>query len=87
MLKNLTKRTINVVLLSCSITTLLFLSIFEYKKYQNDLKREINLNQKIEEERALTCPSLLSVADDARDTLIIMKNKTICIQYVLENLR
>jgi len=36
---------------------------------------------------ATICPSLLSVGRSARDTLIIMRNETLCTAYVLDNLK
>lgn len=33
------------------------------------------------------CPSFLSIARSARDTLIVMRNEPLCNRYVLDNLR
>jgi len=38
-------------------------------------------------EQDATCPSLLSIARSARDTLIVMKNKEMCTKYMLDHLK
>jgi hypothetical protein len=37
--------------------------------------------------KEVVCPSFLSIARSARDTLIIMRNDTLCNRYVLDNLK
>jgi hypothetical protein len=45
-------------------------------------------SDKIEKEvrKANVCPSILSIARSARDTLIVMKAEPLCNEFVLENL-
>ena len=38
-------------------------------------------------EQQTTCPSLLSIARSSRDTLIIMRDKEMCTEFVLVNLK
>jgi len=35
----------------------------------------------------VVCPSFLSIARSARDTLIVMRNEPLCNRYVLDNLQ
>jgi hypothetical protein len=35
----------------------------------------------------VVCPSFLSIARSARDTLIVMRNDPLCNRYVLDNLK
>lgn len=35
----------------------------------------------------VVCPSFLSIARSARDTLIVMRNEPLCNSYVLDNLK
>lgn len=35
----------------------------------------------------IVCPSFLSIARSARDTLIVMRNEPLCNRYVLDNLQ
>lgn len=35
----------------------------------------------------VVCPSFLSIARSARDTLIVMRNEPLCNSYVLDNLQ
>lgn len=49
----------------------------EVKKAKVDYKHE----------QETTCPSLLSIARSSRDTLIVMKNKSMCTEYMLDNLK
>jgi hypothetical protein len=35
----------------------------------------------------VVCPSFLSIARSARDTLIVMRNEPLCNRYVLDNLK
>ena len=37
--------------------------------------------------REVICPSYLSIARSARDTLIVMRNDQLCNRYVLDNLK
>lgn len=37
--------------------------------------------------KSVVCPSFLSIARSARDTLIVMRNEPLCNKYVLDNLR
>ena len=39
-----------------------------------------------EERKQVVCPSFLSIARSARDTLIVMLNEPLCNVYVLDNL-
>ena len=39
-----------------------------------------------EERKKVVCPSFLSIARSARDTLIVMRNEPLCNAYVLDNL-
>lgn len=39
------------------------------------------------ERQQIVCPSFLSIARSARDTLIVMRNEPLCNRYVLDNLR
>ena len=40
-----------------------------------------------EQRKETICPSFLSIARSARDTLIVMRNEPLCNRYALENLR
>ena len=40
-----------------------------------------------EERKEIVCPSFLSIARSARDTLIVMRNEPLCAEYVLDNLK
>jgi len=51
------------------------------------VKFKIKEAENLKQERIVTCPSLLSVARSARDTLIVMKNKRMCTEYMLDNLK
>ena len=37
--------------------------------------------------KEVVCPSFLSIARSARDTLIVMRNEPLCNRYVLDNLK
>lgn len=39
------------------------------------------------ERQEIVCPSFLSIARSARDTLIVMRNEPLCNSYVLDNLQ
>ena len=45
-----------------------------------------NDNQRIQRQ-SVVCPSFLSIARSARDTLIVMRNEPLCNRYVLDNLQ
>jgi len=51
--------------------------------YTNNIDHKARYAQ----EQKTTCPSLLSIARSARDTLIIMRDKDMCTDYVLINLK
>lgn len=40
-----------------------------------------------EARKEVVCPSFLSIARSARDTLIVMRNEELCNRYVLDNLK
>ncbi len=40
-----------------------------------------------EQRKETVCPSFLSIARSARDTLIVMRNEPLCNRYVLDNLK
>jgi hypothetical protein len=40
-----------------------------------------------EQRKEAVCPSFLSIARSARDTLIVMRNEPLCNRYVLDNLQ
>ena len=39
------------------------------------------------ERKEIVCPSFLSIARSARDTMIVMRNEPLCNRYVLDNLK
>lgn len=41
----------------------------------------------LEQRKNIICPSLLSIGRSSRDTLIIMKNESLCNSFVLDNLK
>jgi hypothetical protein len=41
----------------------------------------------MQKRKETVCPSFLSIARSARDTLIVMRNETLCNSYVLDNLQ
>lgn len=47
----------------------------------------VHNDAKVAERKAVVCPSFLSIARSARDTLIVMRNEPLCNSYVLDNLR
>ena len=51
------------------------------------IKTTERTNRLYKEEQQITCPSLLSIARSARDTLIVMRDKSMCTEYMLENLK
>lgn len=54
--------------------------LFLYDNAKNDAMLE-------KERKAVICPSFLSIARSARDTLIVMRNEPLCNAHVLENLK
>lgn len=66
--------------------TLMYLAgslVFLYGLYTYD-----NFSQRRASERQnVVCPSFLSIARSARDTLIVMRNEPLCNKYVLDNLQ
>lgn len=42
---------------------------------------------KLTARQEVVCPSFLSIARSARDTLIVMRNESLCVEYVLEGLQ
>lgn len=42
---------------------------------------------KLAERQVTVCPSFLSIARSARDTLLVMRNDPLCNRYVLDNLK
>jgi hypothetical protein len=54
-----------------------------YLAYTSDERQAENARQRQE----VVCPSFLSIARSARDTLIVMRNEPLCNSYVLDNLQ
>jgi hypothetical protein len=54
-----------------------------YLAYTSD-ERQAELARQRQE---VVCPSFLSIARSARDTLIVMRNEPLCNSYVLDNLQ
>lgn len=44
-------------------------------------------NMRLQARQNIVCPSFLSIARSARDTLIVMRNEPLCNRYVLDNLK
>lgn len=44
-------------------------------------------NNNAAQRQQVVCPSFLSIARSARDTLIVMRNEPLCNSYVLDNLQ
>ena len=63
-----------------AIAVLLF---FAYLMQEAD-REQYRLNKQRQE---IVCPSFLSIARSARDTLIVMRNEQLCNSYVLDNLQ
>jgi len=51
------------------------------------VKRENERKIAMEQRKNVICPSLLSIGRSARDTLIIMKNESLCNEFVLDTLQ
>lgn len=65
---------ITALTLSITLSIYIHLSLRQHYAHQN------------EERKKVVCPSFLSIARSARDTLIVMRNEPLCNQYVLDNL-
>jgi hypothetical protein len=53
----------------------------------NSASRDEQLVVAQEQRKEAVCPSFLSIARSARDTLIVMRNEPLCNRYVLDNLK
>ena len=49
--------------------------------------RRARMAEAQEQRKETVCPSFLSIARSARDTLIVMRNEPLCNRYVLDNLK
>lgn len=58
-----------------------------YLLYGLSVKRENERKIAMEQRKNVICPSLLSIGRSARDTLIIMKNESLCNEFVLDTLQ
>ena len=65
---------ITVLTFSLTLSIYIHLSLKRYYRRQD------------EERKLVVCPSFLSIARSARDTLIVMRNEPLCNKYVLDNL-
>ena len=59
-----------------------FVALLWYTDYLNTID-----NKNAAQRQQVVCPSFLSIARSARDTLIVMRNEPLCNSYVLDNLR
>ena len=57
--------------------------VFLYGLYTYDVYTQ----RRSAERQTVVCPSFLSIARSARDTLIVMRNEPLCNRYVLDNLK
>ncbi len=57
--------------------------VFLYGLYTYDVYSQ----RRATERQGVVCPSFLSIARSARDTLIVMRNEPLCNRYVLDNLQ
>jgi hypothetical protein len=57
--------------------------VFLYGLYTYDVYSQ----RRASERQTVVCPSFLSIARSARDTLIVMRNEPLCNRYVLDNLQ
>jgi hypothetical protein len=57
--------------------------VFLYGLYTYDTYSQ----RRASERQNVVCPSFLSIARSARDTLIVMRNEPLCNRYVLDNLQ
>lgn len=68
------------------VFTVVAMIIFVFGVYM--FKVELDKSKvEYKKEQESTCPSLLSIARSSRDTLIVMKNKSMCTEYMLNNLK
>ena len=67
------------------IFTVLVTSIVLILVYMRNSSMENNL--RIAQRKETVCPSFLSIARSARDTMIVMRNEPLCNRYVLDNLK
>lgn len=58
----------------------LSIGIFTWWSINNNIKST-------REYRSVACPSLFSIARSSRDTLIVMKNVDVCVDYIIDNLQ
>ena len=56
----------------------LIYSLYVYNQY---------VTEELAARQSIVCPSFLSIARSARDTLIVMRNESLCNRYVLDNLQ
>ena len=63
------------------------ISVVLYLLYGLSVKRENERKIAMEQRKNVICPSLLSIGRSARDTLIIMKNESLCNEFVLDTLQ
>lgn len=66
--------------------TFMYLAVslmFLYGLYTYDVYSQRRANDR----QSIVCPSFLSIARSARDTLIVMRNEPLCNRYVLDNLQ
>jgi hypothetical protein len=63
------------------------ISVVLYLLYGLFVKRENERKIAMEQRKNVICPSLLSIGRSARDTLIIMKNESLCNEFVLDTLQ
>jgi hypothetical protein len=77
----------NIKLLKLWIIRLIMYIVVPLVLWQGGTRYYEYSHKKFVVEQETTCPSLLSVARSARDTLIVMKNKTMCAEWMLTNLK
>ena len=54
--------------------------------WYSDYLQNVDANNATQRQQVV-CPSFLSIARSARDTLIVMRNEPLCNSYVLDNLQ
>ena len=59
-----------------------FVAVLWYTDYLTTID-----NKNAAQRQQVVCPSFLSIARSARDTLIVMRNEPLCNSYVLDNLK
>lgn len=62
------------------------IAVFWFIGYTTDKRAERFARAEVQRKEAV-CPSFLSIARSARDTLIVMRNEPLCNRYVLDNLK